>query len=112
MTPRKPRSLHDHEYEPIHEAPPPGENLSLDDLLDVKLALHADLGQCRMTVREILELGQGSVVQLDKQAGEMTDVYLNQQMLAKGEIVVIGDTLHVRIGEILGTAEKSPEDDE
>lgn len=112
MPPQKPRNLQDHQFEPIQDAPPPRDSLVMDDLLDVHLTIHADLGRCRMSVRDVLDLRQGSIVQLDKQAGEMTDVFLNHQPLAKGEVVVIGDTLHVRIGEILGTAEKAPDDDE
>lgn len=112
MATRPPRSMHDHEYEPLADPRAPEDHLSLDDLADVRLRIHADLGRARMTVRDVLGLRQGSVVQLDKQAGEMTDVYLNDLYLAKGEVVVIGDTLHVRIGEIIGTAEKSAEEDD
>ncbi|MBM3290634.1 MAG: flagellar motor switch protein FliN, partial [Candidatus Hydrogenedentes bacterium] len=60
------------------------------------------LGACTMLVRDVLALQRGSVVQLSKLAGEMTDIYLNGLPLARGEVVVIGDTLHVRIGEIVG----------
>jgi flagellar motor switch protein FliN/FliY len=52
----------------------------------------------------------GAVIQLDKLAGEMTDIYLNGLPLARGEVVVIGDSLHIRIGEILGAAEKTEDD--
>jgi len=88
------------EIEPI--AAPPGAHLKLDDLKRVKLTVSADLGACNMLVREVLDLQRGSVVQLSKLAGEMTDIYLNGLPLARGEVVVIGDTLHVRIGEIVG----------
>jgi len=66
-----------------------------------------------MLVREVLDLKQGSIVPLDKLAGEMTDIYVNGIPLAKGEVVVIGDSLHVRVGEILGVAasEKEAEDE-
>ena len=112
MATRPPRSMHDHEYEPLGETHSPAEHLALEDLENVRLSIHADLGRCRMTVREVLGLRAGAVVQLDKQAGEMTDIFLNHQTLAKGEVVVIGDRLHVRIGEITGTAEKVPEADD
>lgn len=77
-------------------------HLDMDDLYKVKLPLTAVLGQSDMKVREILELKVGSVVQLDKMAGEMTDVHLANRHIARGEVVVIGDTLHVRLSEILG----------
>jgi len=112
MPTRPPRSMHDHQYEPLGDAHAPADHLALDDLADVCLTIHADLGRARMTVRDVLALRQGVVVQLDKQAGEMTDVFINNQPLAKGEVVVIGDTLHVRIAEIIGTAEKASEDDD
>ena len=83
----------------------PPDHLELRDLKRVPLVVSADLGACRMPVREVLELKRGSVIQLDKLAGEMSDVYVNGLPLAKGEIVVIGDTLHVRIGEIVGAEE-------
>jgi flagellar motor switch protein FliN/FliY len=80
----------------------PFEKLAVDDLRAVRLTLTADLGIVTMFVRDILELKQGSVVSLDKLAGEMTDLYVNEIPLAKGEVVVIGDSLHVRIAEIFG----------
>lgn len=108
---KPPRSPQDYPFEPIEDAPPPRDHLELENLRDVKLSLRADLGRRRMAVQEILELRVGSIVQLDKMAGEAADIYVNDQPLAKGEVVVIGDSLHVRISEIIGTAEK-PEDDE
>lgn len=82
------------------------EHLDIDDLKDVRLTVTADLGKCRMLVREILDLKRGSVIQLDKLAGEMSDVCVNGLPLARGEVIVIADTLHIRIGEIIGAEEK------
>jgi len=91
----------------------PFEKLAVDDLKNVRLTITADLGEAPMLVREVLDLKQGSIVPLDKLAGEMTDIYVNGIPLAKGEVVVIGDSLHVRVGEILGVAasEKEAEDE-
>ena len=80
-------------------------HLDLDNLKKVMLKVTADLGMAGMLVRDIIQLKEGSIVALNKMAGEMTDVYVNGLPLAKGEVVVIGDTLHVRISEILGAAE-------
>ena len=96
----------EHTFEELGPESAPPANLAIDDLKRVKLTLSADLGSCNMLVREVLDLHRGSVVQLSKLAGEMTDVYVNGQALAKGEVVVIGDTLHVRIGEIVGQEPK------
>lgn len=77
-------------------------HLHLDDLHRVSLQLSAVLGSTEMQVRDILELKVGSIVSLDKMAGEMTDIHLADQHIARGEVVVIGDSLHVRLSEILG----------
>jgi len=103
----KPRA---HEFAPMSRPEgPPRSHLNVGDIKDVRLIITADLGRCTMLVRDVLELQPGSLVQLDKLAGEMTDIYLNGLPLAKGEVVVIGDALHVRVGEILGEGEKPEE---
>jgi len=111
MADRNPQtSAKTHEFGEVKEnAPQTGLHLEIGDLKDVRLSLTADLGRCRMSVREVLELKQNAVIQLDKLAGEMTDIYVNGLALAKGEVVVIGDSLHVRVGEILGQNEGSEE---
>ncbi len=81
---------------------PPAKHLDLADLREITVSLSAELGRCKMLVREILELHPGSIVTLDKQAGEMTELRVNNVRLAKGEVVPIGDMLHVRIGEVYG----------
>ena len=81
------------------------ENLSLDDLMNVRLTVTADLGHAPMKVRDVIALKEGSIVTLNKMAGELTDIYVNGLPLAKGEVVVINDTLHVRMSEILNTLE-------
>ncbi|MCH7910357.1 MAG: FliM/FliN family flagellar motor switch protein [Candidatus Hydrogenedentes bacterium] len=99
----------DHAFEEVdrEEAVIDSQHLILDDLRGVQLGVDAVLGRSLMTVREILDLQLGSIVQLDKMAGEMTDITINDLPLAKGEIVVIGDVLHVRIAEITGAWELS-----
>ena len=99
----------DHAFEEVdrEEAVIDSQHLVLDDLRQVPLGVDAVLGKSIMTVREILDLQLGSIVHLDKMAGEMTDIMINDLSLAKGEIVVIGDVLHVRIAEITGAWELS-----
>ncbi len=91
----------------------PFEKLAIDDLKSVRLTITADLGQAALLVREVLDLKQGSIVSLDKLAGELTDIHVNGIPLAKGEVVVIADSLHVRIGEVFGVAssDKDAEDE-
>ncbi len=82
-----------------------GTHLSLDDIAKVPLYLTVDLGVASMKVRDILDLKVGSIVSLNKMAGEMTDVELGGQQIARGEVVVLGDVLHVRLSEIFGASE-------
>ena len=79
---------------------------SLDVLLDVPLEITVELGRVRMLVREILDLGTGSIVEVDKSAGEPVDVMVNGRLVAKGEVVVIEDNLGVRITEIVNPNER------
>ena len=96
----------DHAFsEELGAAAPDETPLSLANLSDVRMMISAELGTATMEVREILDLKRGSVIPLDKMAGEMADVEANGISLAKGEIVVLGDNLHIRIVEIHGTAE-------
>lgn len=110
MTVSDGESAREHTFSEV--SPPdyaPREHLNLSHLKDIKMTITADLGRCALLVREVLELQEGALIQLDKLAGEMTDVYVNGLPLAKGEVVVIGDTLHVRVGEILGDIERVEE---
>ena len=78
----------------------------LDDLKSVRLTLSAELGHCRMMVREVLDLKRGTVLPLEKLAGEMCDMHINDVPFARGEVVVLGDALHIRIAEIIGANER------
>ncbi len=78
----------------------------LDILLDVPLEISVELGRVRMTVREVVDLGTGSIVEVDKAAGEPVDVMVNGRLVAKGEVVVIEDNFGVRITEILNPHER------
>jgi len=99
-----------HEHQFRDEFGAPGgvaqERLVLRDLADINLEISADLGNCTMLVRDVLGLKRGSVVPLNKLAGEMADIYVNGVPLAKGEVMVMGDSLQLRIAEINGATEK------
>lgn len=83
----------------------PFDHLDLEDMRNIRLRLSADLGRRTMRVREVLALKVGSIVTLDKMAGELTDISVNGLPLARGEVVVISDSLHVRMSEILQGSE-------
>ena len=87
------------------EDPRPFERLDQEDVMSVRLRLTAELGQARIRVREVLALKVGSIVTLNRMAGELTDIFVNGLPLARGEVVVISDVLHVRMSEILTNAE-------
>ncbi len=92
----------DEELRPVQPGP---ETLDIQDLLKVRFSITADLGKCKTTVRDVLALREGSVLPLDKLAGEMADLQINGLPFARGEVVVLVDGLSVRIAEIAGLDE-------
>lgn len=70
-------------------------------LNDVQLRVKIELGRTRMLVEDILELGEGSVVELEKIAGDPVDVYVNDRLIARGEVLVLNDNFCVRISEVM-----------
>lgn len=82
------------------------EASNLDLLLDVPLQVTVELGRTRMQIREILELGKGSVVELDKLAGEPVEIFVNGKLIAKGEVVTIDENFGVKITDIVSRQER------
>lgn len=80
---------------------PMGKQQNIDLIIDVPLQVTVVLGKCRKSIKEILEMDMGSVVVLDRLAGEMVDVLVNGKIFAKGEVVVIDDNYGVRITEMM-----------
>ncbi len=74
---------------------------SIELLKDVELNVKIELGRAEMSVEEILKLHSGSVVELDKLAGDPVDVFVNEQLVARGEVLVLNDNFCVRINEII-----------
>ena len=89
-----------------NEASRPGEQRRLDLLLDVPLELSVELGRTRMTIQDLLGLGPGSVIELDKIAGEALDILVNDRLVARGEAVVVNDKFGVRITDIVSQSER------
>ncbi len=79
---------------------------NLDMLLGVSLRVTVELGRTRMSIEEILRLGPGAVVELEKLAGEPVDVLINNRLIARGEVVVIDDRFGVRITDVVPPAER------
>ena len=76
----------------------------LSMLLDLTLPVSIELGRTSMSVQEVLQLGRGSVVQLERLAGEPVDIYVGERLFAQGEVVVLGEHFGVRITRITGGA--------
>lgn len=88
-------------------AEPPKKQLgrNLEFILDVALQVTVEVGRTRMTIQDLLRLGQGSVVELEKLAGEPLDIFINGKQVARGEAVIVNDKFGVRLTDII-----SPED--
>jgi flagellar motor switch protein FliN/FliY len=81
-------------------------SFNLDFILDIPLTLTAELGRSKMLISELLQLGQGSVLELTKLAGEPMDIYVNQRLIARGEVVVVNEKFGVRLTDIVSPAER------
>ena len=79
---------------------------NIDLLMDVNLRVTVELGRTSMTIKEILELGPGAVVELDKLAGEPVDILVNDKPIAKGEVVVVDENFGVRVTDIVSAARR------
>ena len=81
-------------------APAPSPNLEV--LLDVPVKLSVELGSCLLPMREVLQLAPGSVVQLDKLADTPVDIYVNQKLIARGQVGVVEDMFGIKLTELVG----------
>ena len=75
-------------------------------LLDVQMVLTVELGRTSKYIKDILNLGEGSIIELDKLAGDPVDLLVNGKLIAKGEVVVIDENFGVRVTNIIGPAER------
>jgi flagellar motor switch protein FliN/FliY len=82
---------------------PPG---AIELLKDVDLNVKIELGRTQMLIEDVLRLSEGSVVELDKLAGDPVDVFVNDQLVARGEVLVLNDNFCVRINEVITTLEE------
>lgn len=86
-----------------------GQHTSIDMLMDVPMRVSVELGRTKMLVREVLRLQKGSVIELNRMAGEVVDVLVNEKLIARGEVVVVDDKFGVRITELTGNRKTTPE---
>lgn len=96
----------DEELEDAGETAPPGETKSLDLILDIPLTVTVELGRSKMLINDLLQLGQGSVIELAKLVGEPLEVLVNQKLVARGEVVVVNEKFGVRLTDIVSPMER------
>lgn len=82
------------------------EPLDLDFILDIPLQVRVEVGRTRMMIQELLSLGKGSVVELNKMLGEPFEVMVNDKLVARGEVVVVNDRFGVRLTDIISPNER------
>ena len=87
-------------------AAPSGETKSLNLILDIPLTVSVELGRSKMLINDLLQLGQGSVIELTKLVGEPLEVLVNQKLVARGEVVVVNEKFGVRLTDIVSPMER------
>jgi flagellar motor switch protein FliN len=83
-----------------------GHEMSMESLLDIPVEISVEIGRTRMNIGELLSLSRGSVVELNRLAGESADIYVNEKLVGKGEVVVANERLGIRVLEILTPKER------
>lgn len=97
------------EQEALGETPPASgkpSQTSIEHLLDIPLRLSIELGRTRMAIGELLMLNPGSVIELDKAAGEPLDIMVNGRPVARGEAVVVNDKFGIRVTDVLSPTDR------
>ena len=83
-----------------------GEDINLDVILDIPVTIAMEIGNTKINIRNLLQLNQGSVVELDRMAGEPLDVMVNGTLIAHGEVVVVNEKFGIRLTDIISPAER------
>ena len=104
--PQQQQNVQAAKFSSLNFGTPAGATSNIELLLDVPLTLTVELGRTRMLIKEILELTAGSIIELDKIAGESIDVLINNKLVAKGEVVVIDENFGIRITNIISPHER------
>lgn len=81
-------------------------NHNLDFILDIPLEISAEVGRAKMSIGELLKLGQGSVVELNKLAGEPLEIFVNGKLMARGEVVVVNEKFAIKVIDIINPPER------
>ncbi|NLC37123.1 MAG: flagellar motor switch protein FliN [Alcaligenaceae bacterium] len=92
-------------FKPLVDTPADNDS-DIEMIMDIPVQLSVELGRTRLTIRNILQLGQGSVVELDGLAGEPMDIFVNGYLIAQGEVVVVDDKYGIRVTDIITPADR------
>jgi flagellar motor switch protein FliN/FliY len=94
-------------FDALHPIEAPiAQRAGIEVLLDVPLSITVELGQATVTIRDLLDLGQGSILRLDRHAGEPVDVLVNGRRLARGEVVVMEEDFGIRVTDVVPQQER------
>ena len=93
-------------FEEAQPAPATGAPRDMDFLLDIPLEVTVQLGKTRMFIKDLLQLGQGSVIELEKVAGEPMEILVNNKLIARGEVVVVNEKFGIRLTDIITPTER------
>ena len=88
------------------DAVPGDEDFNLDVILDVPVTIAMEIGQTKISIRNLLQLNQGSVIELDRLAGEPLDVLINGTLIAHGEVVVVNEKFGIRLTDVISPVER------
>jgi flagellar motor switch protein FliN/FliY len=94
------------QFSPVQDSGKSSVQRGLDFILDIPLQITVELGRAQMLINDLLQLGQGSVVELSKLAGEPMEVLVNQKLIARGEVVVVNEKFGIRLTDIISPLER------
>lgn len=93
-------------FENLQDESAPRTDVNLDVILDIPVTISMEIGRTRISIRNLLQLNQGSVVELDRLAGEPLDVMVNGTLIAHGEVVVVNEKYGIRLTDVISAAER------
>lgn len=93
-------------FPPVQNTEAGGPSKNIDFLLDIPMSVSVYVGSTKMAIRDLLQLAQGSVIELDKLAGEPMEVMVNNKLVARGEVVVVNEKFGIRLTDVVSATER------
>jgi len=101
-----PQVSHDNEADAASPSPADQSNRGLEFLYDVPLQISVEVGRSKILLKDLLQMGEGYIIELDKLAGDPLDLYVNSRLIAKGEAVMIGDKFGIRLTDVVSPSNR------